>query len=220
MLSGVMDPRVVVTTARDPSSKMTAFSKEMRLLFPTSIRLNRGNAVLPDLVSAAQKSGQTDIIMLSEHRGTPTAMTVSHFPHGPTASFTLHNVVMRHEIPEALRGTVSEAYPHLIFEGFSTKLGKRVVRILQHLFPPRDHFTSRAKLSSRVIIFANRDDWIEMRHYVYVQTSKENVELSEVGPRLTMRLFEIRRGTLEDKEAHAEWQLRQYTRTAKKKTFL
>ena len=158
--------------------------------------------------------------MLSEHRGTPTGMTISHFPHGPTASFTLHNVVMRHEIPESMRGTVSESYPHLIFEGFTTKLGKRVVRILQHIFPPRDPLTSKAKLGNRVIIFANREDWIEMRHYVYVQTSKETVELSEVGPRMTMRLFEIRRGTLDNKDADAEWQLRQYTRTSKKKTYL
>ena len=211
---------MVVTTARNPSTRMTAFAKEVRLLFPTSVRLNRGNAILPDLVSAARRSSQSDIIMLSEHRGTPTAMTFSHFPHGPTACFTLHNVVMRHEIPESLRGTVSESYPHLMFEGFTTKLGKRVVRILQHIFPPRDALTSKAKLGSRIIIFANRHDWIEMRHYVYVQTSKDSVELSEVGPRMTMRLFEIRRGTLEDKTAQAEWQLRQYTRTSKKKTYL
>lgn len=29
------------------------------------------------------------MVLLHEHRGTPTALTVSHFPHGPTASFSL-----------------------------------------------------------------------------------------------------------------------------------
>jgi len=51
-------------------------------------------------------------------------MIVSHFPYGPTAYFTLNNVVLRHDIPD--RGTVSEAYPHLIFNNFTTKLGTRV----------------------------------------------------------------------------------------------
>jgi len=51
-------------------------------------------------------------------------MIVSHFPYGPTAYFTLNNVILRHDIPD--RGTVSEAYPHLIFNNFTTKLGTRV----------------------------------------------------------------------------------------------
>lgn len=33
----------------------------------------------------------------------------------------------------------SEAYPHLIFDGFSSALGKRLANVLKHLFPvPKD----------------------------------------------------------------------------------
>ncbi|GAB7340470.1 hypothetical protein MBLNU457_6896t1 [Dothideomycetes sp. NU457] len=216
-LSGVVDPRVLVTTSRDPSSRLGGFAKEIRLLLPTSIRLNRGNLILPNLVQSAQSSGLSDIILLHEHRGTPTAMTVSHFPHGPTASFSLHNVVLRHDIPNASRGTVSESYPHLIFEGFTTKLGLRVVKILQHLFPPRE---GTAKLGSRVVTFKNIEDSIEVRHHVFVKTGYQSVELAEVGPRMTMRLFEIRGGTLENKDGDVEWHMNQYTRTSRKKDYL
>jgi U3 small nucleolar ribonucleoprotein protein IMP4 len=63
-LSGVVDPRILVTTSRDPSSRLATFSKgwmpiqtapkaytdfistEIRLLLPTSVRLNRGNSML------------------------------------------------------------------------------------------------------------------------------------------------------------------------------
>jgi len=45
-------------------------------------------------------------------------------PFGPTAYFTLSNTVMRHDIPNI--GTMSEAYPHLIFHNFNSKLGERV----------------------------------------------------------------------------------------------
>lgn len=153
-------------------------------------------------------------------RGTPTAMSISHFPHGPTISFSLHNVVLRHDIPNSIRGTVSESYPHLIFEGFNSNLGNRVVKILKHVFPPRDPLTSKNKIGSRVITFQNIDDTIEVRHHVFVRTGHDSVELSEVGPRMSMRVFEIRSGTLENKDGDVEWHLTQYTRTGRKKEYL
>ncbi|EHA18164.1 hypothetical protein ASPNIDRAFT_38235 [Aspergillus niger ATCC 1015] len=217
LTSGIADPRPIVTTSRSPSVRLGTFAKEIRLLLPTSIRLNRGNLVLPDLVSSANAAALTDMILVHEHRGTPTAMTISHLPHGPTASFSLHNVVLRADIPNAARGTVSESYPHLIFEGFKTKLGLRVVQILKHLFPPRE----TGKVGNRVVSFVNKEDSIEVRHHVFVKTGYRDVELAEVGPRMTMRLFEIRGGTLEKgSSGDVEWALTQYTRTSKKKDYL
>ncbi|GKZ26183.1 snoRNA-binding rRNA-processing protein imp4 [Aspergillus brasiliensis] len=217
LTSGIADPRPIVTTSRSPSVRLNTFAKEIRLLLPTSIRLNRGNLVLPDLVSSANAAALTDMVLVHEHRGTPTAMTISHLPHGPTASFSLHNVVLRADIPDAARGTVSESYPHLIFEGFKSKLGLRVVQILKHLFPPRE----TGKVGNRVVSFVNKEDSIEVRHHVFVKTGYRDVELAEVGPRMTMRLFEIRGGTLEKgSSGDVEWALTQYTRTSKKKDYL
>ena len=219
-LSGLVDPRVLVTTSRSSSSRLTAFSKEIRLLIPTAIRLNRGNLILDDCVRSANAGGLTDVVLLSEHRGTPTGLVISHLPHGPTVSFSLHNVLMRGDIPGSIRGSVSEAYPHLMFEGFTSRLGERVCKVLKHLFPPRDPITSKTKLSNRVVVFKNIEDVIEVRHYVYVRTAHDAVELSEVGPRMSMKLFEIRNGTLENKDGHVEWHLNQFTRTSRKKDYL
>ncbi|KAL4977384.1 anticodon-binding protein [Aspergillus desertorum] len=217
LTSGIVDPRPIVTTSRSPSVRLGTFAKEIRLLLPTSIRLNRGNLVLPDLVASANSASLTDMVILHEHRGTPTAMTISHLPHGPTASFSLHNVVLRADIPNAARGTVSESYPHLIFEGFRTNLGKRVVQILKHLFPPRES----GKIGNRVVTFVNKEDSIEVRHHVFVKTGYKDAELAEVGPRMTMRLFEIRGGSLEKgSSGDVEWALTQYTRTSRKKDYL
>ncbi|KAJ6022502.1 uncharacterized protein N7446_012853 [Penicillium canescens] len=217
LTSGIIDPRPLVTTSRSPSVRLGAFAKEIRLLLPTAIRLNRGTLVLGDMVSSATSAALTDMLLLHEHRGTPTALTISHLPHGPTASFSLHNVVLRADIPNSARGTVSESYPHLVFEGFTTKLGARVVQILKHLFPPRE----TGKVGNRVVSFVNKDDNIEVRHHVFVKTGYRDVELAEVGPRMTMRLFEIRGGTLEKgSSGDVEWALTQYTRTSKKKDYL
>ncbi|PHH72102.1 hypothetical protein CDD80_4765 [Ophiocordyceps camponoti-rufipedis] len=219
-LSGIVDPRVLVTTSRDPSTRLSVFAKEIRLLLPTSVRLNRGNLILPDLVRSAQSAGLSDIVLLHEHRGTPTALTLTHFPHGPTVSFSLHNVILRHDIPNSVRGTVSESYPHLIFDGFTTALGRRMVKILKHIFPPREAITAKNKVGNRVVTFKNMEDSIEVRHHVFVRTGYDSVELAEVGPRMTMKPFEIRAGTLENKDGDVEWHLTQYTRTARKKSYL
>ncbi len=45
-------------------------------------------------------------------------------PFGPTAYFTISDLVMRHDIPDI--GNMSEQYPHLIFHNFKTRLGERV----------------------------------------------------------------------------------------------
>lgn len=218
LLSGLSDPRPLITTSRNPSTRLATFSKELRLLLPTSIRLNRGTTILPNLISSAKAAQLTDIILLHEHRGTPTALTLSHLPHGPTAKFSLHNVMLRSDLPNSARGTVSESYPHLVFEGFSTKLGKRVVQILKHIFPPRD---GPHKVGNRVVTFRNIEDSIEVRHHVFVQTGYRDVELAEVGPRMTMRCFEIKGGTLEkDSGGEVEWALTQFTRTGRKKDYL
>lgn len=211
-LSGLVDPKVIVTTSRDPSSRLSQFTKEIKLLFPTAVRLNRGNYIMPNLVSACQSSGTTDLVVVHEHRGVPTSLTVSHFPHGPTAFFTLHNVVLRHDIIGA--GNQSEAHPHLIFENFTSKLGKRVETILKHMFPP-----GVKKDSPRVITFSNDGDFISVRQHVYVKT-RDGVEIAEVGPRFEMRLYELRLGTLENKDADVEWALRRFVRTANRKDYL
>jgi len=85
------------------------------------------------------------------------AMIVSHFPHGPTLYFTLHNVTLRHDIESYRSSTVSEQYPHLIFENFSSRLGERVRDCLKYLFPvPKED-------SKRVMTFSNESDFISFR---------------------------------------------------------
>jgi len=175
--------------------------------------LNRGSYTVSDLAAAARSNGITDMVVLHEHRGVPDAMVVSHFPHGPTLLFTLHNVVLRHEVSSA-NSTVSEQYPHLIFEGFHSKLGERVKSALRFLFPPPKED------ATRVMIFVNERDFISFRHHVWVKTSHREVQLAEVGPRWEARVFEIKQGTLEQKEADTEWVLRPYMNSGRKRNQL
>jgi U3 small nucleolar ribonucleoprotein protein IMP4 len=212
-LAGIHDPKIVITTSRDPSSKLLQFAKEIRLVFPNSHRINRGNYVVKELADACRSNNITDLIVLHEHRGIPDALIVSHFPHGPTVYFTLNNVALRHDIGSYKSSTVSEQYPHLVFDQFTSKLGMRIRDVLKYLFPvPKED-------SKRVMTFANDDDFISFRHHVFVKTPGD-VQLAEVGPRFEMKPYEIRQGTIEQTEAEREWVLAHYFRTAKKRTLL
>ncbi|KAK7102446.1 U3 small nucleolar ribonucleoprotein protein IMP4-like [Littorina saxatilis] len=208
----VEDPKVMVTTSRNPSSKLKQFAKEMKLIIPNSQRINRGNYESGQLMEACRANDVTDVVIVHEHRGVPDGLIVSHLPYGPTAYFTLSNVVMRHDIPGV--GTMSEVFPHLIFEGFTSKLGTRVKNVLKHVFPVNKED------SRRIMSFINKDDFVHFRHHTFKYVDRE-LQLTEVGPRFDMKLYQVIRGTLD--VAHmsdVEWVYRPFMNTAKKRKFL
>jgi len=215
--AGVSDPRILVTTSRDPSQKLQEFAKEVRLIFPNAERLNRGSLGIGQVMEAARRDSFTEVIMLQETRGVPDSIAISHLPLGPTVVFTIHNIVTRHDIEDV--GTMSEAYPHLVFENFSTPLGHRIQDVLKYLFP-----VPKAE-SARVITFDNSNDFISFRHHTYkkVKGGKGpggDVILSEVGPRFELTPYRITLGTLEMADADTEWVLKPYMNTSKKRTVL
>eukprot|EP01035_Chromulina_nebulosa_P020299 gene20299-26350_t len=108
-LIGSRDPKICITTSRDPSSKLKQFSKEIKICIPNSQSINRVN----------------------ETRGVPDGLVISHLPFGPTVYFGLSNTVLRHDIPDCK--PASQIYPHIILENFSTKIGKRIGKAIQAL---------------------------------------------------------------------------------------
>ena len=127
-------PKILVTTSRAPTQRLTQFLKEMRIIIPNCVRINRGNIVIKDLVKACKENDYTDLILLHENRGHPDGLIISHMPQGPTIYFSLFNVILRHDISEDI-DKVSEANPHLIFDGFNSRLGERITEIIKNIFP-------------------------------------------------------------------------------------
>ena len=213
--AGWNDPRVCVTTSRAPSSRLKQFAKEMKLLIPNSTRINRGSHRVDELVDGCKTSDFTDLVVVQETRGEPDGLIVCHLPLGPTAYFTLNGAVLRHDL-EGGAAPMSEAYPHIILNQFQTELGKRVGNILKCLFPIPKMDTRR------VVTFSNDDDHISFRHHVYKKegNKEDKVTLFEVGPRFEMRLYQIKLGTLEMKDAENEYVLRPYMNTASKRRVL
>ncbi|KAG4143056.1 hypothetical protein ERO13_D06G165100v2 [Gossypium hirsutum] len=202
----VRDPKILLTTSRDPSAPLIQFVK----------RMNRGGQVISEIIESCRAHEFTEVILVHEHRGIPDGLIISHLPFGPTAYFGLLNVVTRHDIKDKKAiGTMPEAYPHLILDNFKTKLGERTANILKHLFPVPKPDTKR------IVTFANRSDYISFRHHIYEKPGgPKSVELKEIGPRFELRLYQVKLGTMEQSEAQIEWVIRPYMNTTKKRSFI
>ena len=74
--------------------------------------------------------------------------------------------------------------------------------------------------TKRVVTFSNDDDFISFRHHMYAKSGMDKVALSEVGPRFEMRLYQLRLGTLDQKDAELEYVLRPFQNTSKKRKAL
>lgn len=207
------EPKIMITTSRRPSSKLVQFQKEVSLLFPNSIRFNRGAYKMKDIVEAAERREFSDIILLHEHRGEPDGMIISHMPFGPTLYLGITGTVLRHDLG-AKPDPMSEAAPHLIFENMDSKLGERIKQIIKALFPVPKHD------SKRVQTFANYGDIISFRHHTYTKPDYNKVELNEIGPRFDLKPYQLRLGNLIQLEAKNEWVLRPYMNTAAKRSAL
>ncbi len=120
--------------------------------------------------------------------------------------------MLRHDIPDV--GPASQAYPHLILDNLTTKVGARISRIIQALYPAVTKPDCR-----RVITLANRNDFISFRHHMYTM-EKGQVQLREAGPRFEMQPYEVKLGTLDQDHVESEWVLRPYMNTSRKKQTL
>lgn len=94
------ESRILITTCRTPSSRLSQFLKEMSVVLPNATRINRGAYVIQDMIDMGIKKEQTDLVILHEHRGEPDGMIVSHLPLGPTVYFGLKDVVLRHDLKD------------------------------------------------------------------------------------------------------------------------
>ncbi|UYV68516.1 IMP4 [Cordylochernes scorpioides] len=211
--ASVADPKIFLTTSRDPSAKLKKFAKEIKLMVPNTLRLNRGNLTVKDIVGACTAQNFTDILILCETRGVPDGIIISHLPFGPTAYFSLSDVTMRHDIPDK-DGHMPQAYPQLIFHNFTSTLGKRVQDILKYLFPvPKAN-------SKRIVSFFNRNDVITFEH-LRKDKFEGKYNLSTLGPRFNLRLYKLIQGTIDmEGTSDVEWVLRPYMNTAHKRKFL
>jgi ribosome production factor 1 len=86
-----------------------------------------------DIINWAKKRDFTDLLLFYEKHGSPHTLILSHLPDGPTATFRVSGVRLKHDIIH--HGNPTEHNPELILNNFDTMSGHRIGRMLAALFP-------------------------------------------------------------------------------------
>uniref|UniRef100_A0A7R9VIK0 Brix domain-containing protein n=1 Tax=Chlamydomonas euryale TaxID=1486919 RepID=A0A7R9VIK0_9CHLO len=219
-------PKVLVTTCYKPSKVMYTFLSEMLEVFPTAQYYKRAGYPLKKIVKFAANREYTDVVVFNEDRKEINAMLVVHLPDGPTARFRLSSLKLGKDIKG--HGRATEHKPELILNNFGTRLGRRVGRIFASLFCQDPTFRGR-----RVVTFHNQRDFIFFRHhrYIFEEKSKRSnpkeqakkmvqARLQELGPRFTLKLEALQKGTFDTREGEFEWVHKKDMDTSRRRFFL
>jgi len=208
-------PKVLVTTTLRPTRDLVKFAKEFRVIvgWDACEYRKRTPETIKQIVKGAIERDFTDMAVISEHEGKPHTLTLIHLPIGPTAQFKISNVVMRKQIPG--HGRPTDHTPELILNNFSTRLGHTIGRMFASLFPHDPEFVGR-----RVITFHNQRDYIFFRQHRYIFDSAERARLQELGPRFTLKLRWLQKGTFSLNHGEFEWHQKKEIETSRRRFFL
>lgn len=211
------EPKVLITCSDNPHSKTIAFMKELTRIIPNSEPKWRKNASVKKIVQQSKLKGFTDILVVNEDNRSPNGLIVSHLPDGPTAHFKLSNVKVTTDLKKDHRA-ISAHRPEVILNNFTTRLGHGVARMLASLFHYEPQFVGK-----RVVTFHNQRDYIFFRHHKYDFKSTEKCRLKDLGPRFTLKLRSLQKGTFDSKFGDYEWIIsnhRHEMETSRRKFFL
>jgi len=192
-------PKILITSCDNPHSRTIAFIKELTRIIPNAEPKWRKNSAIKKIIKDGIKKDYTDVIIINENNRTPNGFVLTHLPEGPTAHFKLSNVKITKDLHKNFHKITSHR-PEVILNNFTTRLGLGVARMLACLFHYDPQFEGK-----RVVTFHNQRDYIFFRHHNYNIKSKEKVRLKELGPRFTLKLKSLQKGTFDSKEGDYEW---------------
>ncbi|KAL8426878.1 hypothetical protein Efla_002486 [Eimeria flavescens] len=165
---GEKQPKLFITTSKRPSARFYDFLKEMLLILPSAYYYKRLQTSVKTACAAAIEGGFSAVLLFQEKKGKPHGLYICHLPEGPTCYFRMTNVLLAQDLPGG--GSSSTHTPELLFNNFTTALGRRVARLLSSLFPIAPQFTGR-----RLITFHNQRDFIFFRHHRYIFRPKKRL---------------------------------------------
>lgn len=195
------DPKILITT-HDMRIHLQTYKlcRELCRVLPNAHYFYRKNTRLTRIIPEAIKRGYSAMIVINEDRKIPNGMHISLLPEGPTMNFKLTNVKTSDEIKGASVKGFTKHKPEIILNNFNTRLGLQVGRSFAAMFPPDPQYEGR-----HCITFHNQRDYIFFRHHRYIFRSAKKVGIQELGPKFTLKLRSLQKGTFDTKFGEYEW---------------
>ncbi|KAI6647263.1 Brix domain containing protein [Oopsacas minuta] len=210
---GDFPPKVLITTRYKCSKNSYRFARELQNCIPNSVAMPRRVLRLKKIIKELIELKFTCLIVLNEDRNIPNGILFTHLPSGPTAYFKLSSLRRGQSIKHHGRSTPH--YPELILNNFTTRIGHTIGRIFAAIFPQKPDFTGR-----QAVTFHTQRDYIFFRRHRYIFRNKKKVSLQELGPRFTLRLQWIQKGTFDTKYGEYLWLYHRKTMGTNKRKFI
>ncbi|KFP12863.1 Ribosome production factor 1, partial [Egretta garzetta] len=192
-------PKILITTSDRPRGRTVRFCEQLSTVIPNSHVYYRRGLALKRIIPQCIARDFTDLIVINEDRKIPNGLVLSHLPDGPTAHFRMSSVRLRKEIKRKGKEPTEQA-AEVILNNFTTRLGHSIGRMLASLFPHDPQFIGR-----QVATFHNQRDYIFFRFHRYIFKSEKKVGIQELGPRFTLKLRSLQKGTFDSKFGEYEW---------------
>jgi ribosome production factor 1 len=145
-----------------PAERTYLFMKELAFTIPGCQYFKRKTYPLKKIASFGSTRGFHTMIVIQEKDGHPDSMFIVSLPEGPTAYYKISGLrlgsEMKHSVP-----CNPEHKPEILTNNFTTRLGLRVAKQLESVFP-----TVGDDIGRRTIVFHNQRDFIFFRHYRYI----------------------------------------------------
>ncbi|XP_028667376.1 ribosome production factor 1 [Erpetoichthys calabaricus] len=193
------NPKILITTSDRPRGRTVRFCEQLATVIPDSHVYYRRGLALKKIIPQCVARDFTYLIVVNEDRKVPNGLVLCHLPNGPTAHFKVSNVRLRKEMKRRGKDP-SEHLPEVILNNFTTRLGHSIGRMFASLFPHDPNFIGR-----QVATFHNQRDYIFFRFHRYIFKNEKRVGLQELGPRFTLKLRSLQKGTFDSKFGEYEW---------------
>ncbi|XP_030640184.1 ribosome production factor 1 [Chanos chanos] len=207
------NPKVLITTSDRPRGRTVRFCEQLATIIPDAHVYYRRGLALKRIIPQCIARGFTYLMVINEDRKVPNGMVLCHLPDGPTAHFKVSSVRLRKEMKR--RGKEpTEHHPEVILNNFTTRLGHTVGRLFAALFPHDPQFVGR-----QVATFHNQRDFIFFRFHRYIFKNEKRVGIQELGPRFTLKLRSLQKGTFDSKFGEYEWVHNRHEMDASRRKF-
>lgn len=193
------NPKILITTSDRPRGRTVRFCEQLATVIPDSHVYYRRGLALKRVIPQCIARGFTYLMVINEDRKISNGLILSHLPDGPTAHFKVSSVRLRKEMKRKGKEP-TEHVPEVILNNFTTRLGHSIGRMFASLFPHDPNFVGR-----QVATFHNQRDYIFFRYHRYIFKNEKRVGIQELGPRFTLKLRSLQKGTFDSKFGVYEW---------------
>ncbi|XP_054160437.1 ribosome production factor 1-like [Oppia nitens] len=207
-----IEPKILITSSDNPHTKTIKFCRELKQTIPNAEFRFRNRSSIKNMVKAAIDRDYTDIVIVNEDWRKPNGLLHIHLPNGPTAHYKLSSIRYCKEIKK--RAQYSSHRPEVILNNFNTRLGHSIGRMFASVFHYDPQFKGR-----RVVTFHNQRDYVFFRHHRYEFKNNSRAAIQEIGPRFTLKLRSLQKGTFDSKFGEYEWALKRHDSGVNRRRF-